>query len=323
MSEDTPFALGKSKYNQNTFVGRLRHFLDVIDPRLLFINDKKLNESINLLKDFEEGKISPKVSNSELWAAQKIKQAIIHPDTGEKIPMPFRMSGFVPFGSPIVVGMIMPTNSLLVTSFWQWFNQSLNAGVNFSNRNATQETSTSDFLIGYTGAVTSAVSIAVGIQLLIRKSTNLKPTTQLIIKRFIPFPATATANVCNVMLMRRKELTTGIEVTDSQNKVIGVSQVAAKKALGETSLTRLFLPMPILLIPSTVMSLVERTSWYRNKMKRFSVAFQSVVVVTSFFIALPIAIALFPQFSSIHTNKLEDEIQNNTSEPVLYYNKGL
>ena len=65
-------------------------------------------------------------------------KAIIHPDTGEKIPMPFRMSGFVPFGSPIVVGMIMPTNSLLVTSFWQWFNQSLNAGVNFSNRNATQ-----------------------------------------------------------------------------------------------------------------------------------------------------------------------------------------
>ena len=60
------------------------------------------------------------------------------------------------------------------------------------------------------------------------------------------------------MLMRRKELITGIEVTDSQNKVIGVSQVAAKKALGETSLTRLFLPMPILLIPSTVMSLVER-----------------------------------------------------------------
>ena len=59
---------------KNTFVGRLRHFLDVIDPRLLFINDKKLNESINLLKDFEEGKISPKVSNSELWAAQKIKQ---------------------------------------------------------------------------------------------------------------------------------------------------------------------------------------------------------------------------------------------------------
>jgi len=29
-------------------------------------------------------------------------QSIIHPDTGDKIPMPFRMSGYVPFGTPIV-----------------------------------------------------------------------------------------------------------------------------------------------------------------------------------------------------------------------------
>ena len=28
-----------------------------------------------------------------------IPQAIIHPDTGEKVFMPFRMSGFVPFGT--------------------------------------------------------------------------------------------------------------------------------------------------------------------------------------------------------------------------------
>ena len=27
---------------------------------------------------------------------------MIHPDTGEEIFMPFRMSGFIPFGAPIV-----------------------------------------------------------------------------------------------------------------------------------------------------------------------------------------------------------------------------
>ena len=47
-----------------------------------------------------------------------------------------------------------------------------------------------DFLTGYVGAVTSAVGIAVGIQILIRKSTNLKPATQTLIRRLIPFPAT-------------------------------------------------------------------------------------------------------------------------------------
>jgi len=28
-----------------------------------------------------------------------VMQAILHPDTGEKVFMPFRMSGFVPFGT--------------------------------------------------------------------------------------------------------------------------------------------------------------------------------------------------------------------------------
>ncbi|KAG9343978.1 hypothetical protein JZ751_012453 [Albula glossodonta] len=53
MAESTafpPFQLGKSRFDQNTFSGRLRHFLDVIDPRTLFV--------------------------SELWQAQKIKQRV-------------------------------------------------------------------------------------------------------------------------------------------------------------------------------------------------------------------------------------------------------
>ena len=67
-----------------------------------------------------------------------ILKAIIHPDTGQKIFMPFRMSGFVPFGTPICVGLLLPNQTFLSTTFWQWLNQSHNAGVNYSNRNATQ-----------------------------------------------------------------------------------------------------------------------------------------------------------------------------------------
>jgi len=64
--------------------------------------------------------------------------------------------------------------------------------------------------------------------------------------------------VCNVVLMRHTELSTGIEVVDSQNQVVGVSKIAAGKALKETALTRAFLPAPILLIPPIFMSLLER-----------------------------------------------------------------
>ena len=105
---------------------------------LYFKKKAKLQESIKLLDDFKSGKRGPNVSDRQLWEAQKIKQAIIHPDTGEKIFMPFRMSGYVPFNSPILAGLLMPNPTLAGTVFWQWLNQSHNACVNYANRNATK-----------------------------------------------------------------------------------------------------------------------------------------------------------------------------------------
>ncbi|XP_055087144.1 sideroflexin-5a isoform X2 [Periophthalmus magnuspinnatus] len=189
MSEYPLFQLGKPRFDQNTFFGRFRHFLDVIDPSTLFVSEKRLKESIDLLQRFKEGTLPPGVTNEQLWKAQKIKQAIIHPDTGEKILMPFRMSGFVPFGTPVVVGLLLPNQTLMSTIFWQWLNQSHNACVNYSNRNASQPNPTSAFVYGYLGAVTSAVSIAVGLNVLIQRAKSFSPTSRLLVQRFIPFPA--------------------------------------------------------------------------------------------------------------------------------------
>lgn len=69
---------------------------------LSYILQSALEASVKLLDEYERGQLSDDVSDADLWAAQKTKQAIIHPDTGEKIIMPFRMSGYIPFGSPIV-----------------------------------------------------------------------------------------------------------------------------------------------------------------------------------------------------------------------------
>ncbi|CAB1337471.1 unnamed protein product, partial [Coregonus sp. 'balchen'] len=136
----------------STFLGRLRHFVEIIDPSTLFVSESRLTECVKLLDDFQHGTLPPGVTDLQLWEAQKVKQAIIHPDTGEKIFMPFRMSGYVPFGTPI-------------------------------------PTPTSKFLQGYFGAVTSAVSLAVGLNVLIQRANRLSPATQMIIQRLIPFPA--------------------------------------------------------------------------------------------------------------------------------------
>ncbi|XP_064601207.1 sideroflexin-5-like [Liolophura sinensis] len=313
-----------SKINQvkGTYFGRLRHFLDVIDPRTLFTSEKTLAQSIQLLDDFKNGKLPPDITNKQLWEAQKIKQAIIHPDTGEKVFMPFRMSGFVPFGAPVVTGLLLPNPTLLQTVFWQWLNQSHNACVNYANRNATKATPLNRFVLGYVGAVSSAVSIAVGLNILIKKSSTFSPAKKLLIQRFVPFPAVAMASTCNILLMRYSELFEGIEVFDSTDKVIGTSKIAAKKALLETAITRMIMPAPILLIPPAVMAMLEKTHFLQRYPKAH-LPLNALVCTLAFGGALPLAIALFPQISKVKPSTLEPEICSATNESHLFYNKGL
>ena len=52
-----------------------------------------------------------------------------------------------------------------------------------------------------------------------------------IIFHFIFFAVLATASTFNVILMRNSELSTGIEVFDKAEQVIGTSKVAAKKVI--------------------------------------------------------------------------------------------
>jgi Sideroflexins len=76
-----------------------------------------------------------------------------------------RMCAFVPINVPILFGMLLTPPTPVNIIFWQWFNQSFNAGLNYGNRNASSPYTTSDLLQGYSAAVGSSVSMA----LLLRK----------------------------------------------------------------------------------------------------------------------------------------------------------
>ncbi|XP_061690794.1 sideroflexin-5b isoform X2 [Syngnathoides biaculeatus] len=236
--------------------------------------------------------------------------------------MPFRMSGYVPFGTPIVIGLLLPNQTLVSTIFWQWLNQSHNACVNYANRNASKPTPTSRFLQGYFGAVTSAVSIAVGLNVLLQKANKLSPATRMIIQRFVPFPAVASANICNVVLMRHNELSEGIDVLDANGNVVGSSKIAAAHAIAETAFTRVVLPMPIFVLPPIIMSYLERLR-FLQKNRRLMLSIHSLVCLFTFGLSLPVAISLFPQMSQIAVSRLEPEIAMSTDCNVVTYNKGL
>ncbi|CAF1315386.1 unnamed protein product [Adineta steineri] len=316
-----PFELGKSRYDLNTYWGRFLHFMNIIDPRTLLVNDKKLNECRQLLEQYESKTLPANITDKELWEAQKTVQAIVHPDTGKKIFMPFRMAGYVPFGTPIVVGLLLPDPTLKQIIFWQWFNQSHNAGVNYANRNATQHTPVSKFAIGYLSAVTVSVSIAVGLTMIIRRAKSLPPTLKNVVQRFVPLPAVACASTCNVLFMRFHELYDGIEVLDEKDKPIGISKVAAKKALTEMAMARAFLPVPIFFFPPVIMLAFEKN--ILRRFPRMSLPLNTLACTLSFGLALPMSIALFPQKAKVATNELEKEIQAKTNLPYVYYNKGL
>lgn len=89
----------------------VRH-IENITPTISFcIPQAKLQECVKLLDDYKQGERTVEMTDEKLWSAQKTVQSIIHPDTGKKIFMPFRMSGYVPFGTPIVSNTIHHMNA--------------------------------------------------------------------------------------------------------------------------------------------------------------------------------------------------------------------
>ncbi|CAI4231775.1 unnamed protein product [Auanema sp. JU1783] len=290
------FQEGKPRFPQDTFVGRYLHYLDVIDPRTLFVSDEKIESSLKLLESYKNG--NKDISDRQLWDAQKLKQATFHPDTGEKVFQPFRMSGYVPFGWITVTGMLLPNPSWPTLLFWQWMNQSHNAMVNYANRNASQPQPISKFVGAYAMAVTAACSISGGLTYVIKNSGSLSTTTRLVIQRFVPLPATSLASSLNCIFMRWNEMKTGIEVYDKDGQVVGVSKVAAKAAVRDTTLVRAFLPVPLLLIPPCILPFIERLKWVKSSPVRHLLV-NAMVCTVSFAISLPVALALFPQESSV------------------------
>ena len=93
------------KYDQSTFAGRLSHFREMTDPNTLLTTDAELKAAQDLLAAYDKGDRS--ATDAELWNAKRIKDAIIHPVTGETMFLPGRMSAFVPANTIPTAGMLL------------------------------------------------------------------------------------------------------------------------------------------------------------------------------------------------------------------------
>lgn len=171
----------------------------------------------------------------KLVKARKIYNSSIHPDTKQAIPFYFKMSGFVIFNTPILFGVLMSKQTPLNIMFFQWANQSYNAGNNYAYRNATCPYTQTDMLKGYLAAVASSIGLAVGLNRVFRPITSkMTGGSKLIMSTLFNWVAVSAANASNIILMRNKELSQGVTICDETGKEQGKSVVAGKKALFET-----------------------------------------------------------------------------------------
>lgn len=264
---------------------------------------------------------SPKVSDEQLWQAKKIRDAVIHPSTGEHIFPAVRMAAFIPANVPLVAGMLTSTG-VAGTIFWQWANQSYNSALNYANRSGS-EISMEEIATSYGIAVGTSVSIAMTFRWLGKNGP--KPVRKIASIPFVvPYMAVASAGAANVYFSRRPELKTGVPVTTLAGDEVGISKEAARQGVTQTILSRsLGLPVPVLILPTMIMSVVPKSIGPGPLM------FAELAAITAALcIALPGAIAIFPQRLELDTHSLEPEFHNLLDKEgnkitKLYSNKGL
>jgi len=302
-----------TRYDQETYYGRLQTILTIIDPRNLLVSDAELKRCQDLLTADKSGSRAINVTDDDLWCAKAKVDAIIHPVSGEKIPAPLRMAGFVPVQLPIIFGMLnMP--SMGAQLGWQWINQTYNSAQNYANRSggemSMQEIGT---------AYALAIGVSMGSAAAIKKAvTKLKPGT--IIQRIavqpwcVPYVAVAAAGSANVYFTRRPEILNGVPITDKEGNHVGISRAAAKQGVGLTILSRSCgLPLPVLVFPALIMQVIPKKVPMRTPI-------ELGVILASVAIALPAALAIFPQQMKLNAKTLEPEFHHLGT---VYCNKGL
>ena len=264
------------------------------------------------------------VTPSEIQAAQQkslspssreLLAAITHPDTGNVIPLPFRMCAHVPVNSILLLGMLTARSPLL-TGVWQSLNQLFNAAQFYANRNASNDVSDARLGASLVGSLFSAVLVSSGLQVLTGKWGMSGRGAAMA----IPFLGAAAAKPLQIGLLRGDEYTTGVDVFDENGVCRGKSVIAGREGVLATIFTRVLYLAPMLWIPFCQSWLEARVSiLQRNKAARVLSYLSHTALNTA--LVTPACIAIFDQRATIAAESLEKQFQSKGG--VYYYNKGL
>jgi sideroflexin-5 len=247
------------------------------------------------------------------------------------------MSCFVISNLVVTAGMLTPNMGTTGTIAWQWANQSLNVAINSSNANKSTPLSTATLAKSYVVAVSASCGVAVGLNSLVPRLKRLSPGARTVLGRLVPFAAVASAGVLNVFLMRGEEIRQGINVYPSESEAarqkreergeqlqpIGKSKRAATLAVGETAISRVLNATPIMVLPPLILVRLQQTEWLSQR-PRMVLPVNLGLILTTSLLALPLALAAFPQRQAVKATSLEKEFHDQGGEGgLLEFNRGL
>ncbi|XP_037730370.1 sideroflexin-1-3 [Drosophila subpulchrella] len=313
--------IDEPKYDQNSYLGRAKHFFLLTNPINVLASSSKLEEARQIVLKYRAGKDVPECKSiDDVWRAKYLYDSAFHPETGEKQIVIGRMAAQMPMNTIITGGMMAFYKSTAAVVFWQWCNQTFNAIVNYTNRSGTSPISQPQLLASYCLATGGALATALSLNRAVR---NMNP----LVGRLVPLVAVGAANCINIPCMRMQELRNGVVLLDESNNEMGISQKAAVVGISTVILSRIAMAIPGMTLTPVLMNVLERRG-FLAKYPRSNAPIQTLFCGFVLIFATPLGCAFFKQRAGIKVDSLESEVRDSIKKKrpdldTVWFNKGL
>ncbi|XP_044071205.1 sideroflexin-4 [Siniperca chuatsi] len=306
------------KSQGQSFLSRLRIWVNLLDPTSLLSSDAEIQKAHSLLGSGEK-------LNETDGQALTLSLSSVHADSGAALPLVFRPPALLPISAPLVVASFLPHSSVKPALFWQFLLHSYSAGFNYANRNSSSEQGKKmslKQLLLIAGTVSYATCAGALPQIFINRLGVRSAPIQTFFRSILPIPLSAALAFFNVFTIRSEESETGIQVFDSSGNPVGLSKAAGEKAVRETALSRAVLFGTTAAVPNLLVLLLQRKRLFqRNSLLVAPLRHISVAFVLG--LMIPVSFSLFPQLGTIRKENVEEELQAVADDGQLYYHRGL
>ncbi|GMH85900.1 hypothetical protein TL16_g10376 [Triparma laevis f. inornata] len=271
--------------SEDTYPARRLRIASILDPSTVFVSPS----NVELSKAVYSSKQT--IGGLNYLDAIKIYNGCVHPQTGETIFTPLRISWILPSNVLVTTAMILAstTGNRYLISASQVLNQSYNTAHYYANRNTSNPDSLYKIAGSYVAAVGCSIGVAGGLEGIARKSVNMAMW-----RTFNPFIAVACGTSVNMACMRSSELISGVEIFDSKTKEsLGQNVQAGRIGVGVSILGRVLTAAAPLTVPQILANYMNKTVF--KSMPRFHTPFYVVYLAGVIQVSTPWTLGLFRQ----------------------------